>query len=187
MRNFFRISAATAALLVAGNLSSFAACNGDTGTETVLGAASGAAVGGLASHSVAGAAIGGIAGGVIGNAIGQSNNREDCRREAQYYDQQGENYSQGRQDAYPQRDYSPQAYQQRDYNQQRQDYERQWQNYQRERQAYYNRYPNASPTYAPDGYGRRYENRAYSDQPYSRSSQYPESRSSRFPDYPDGQ
>ena len=52
----------------------------------MLGAASGATVGGLASHSIAGAAIGGVAGGLIGNAIGQSNNREDCRRDAYYYD-----------------------------------------------------------------------------------------------------
>lgn len=59
-----------------------AACNGDTSTETVLGAGSGAAVGGLASHSLGGAAIGGVAGGLIGNAIGHSNNREDCRRQA---------------------------------------------------------------------------------------------------------
>jgi len=65
-----------------------AACNGDASTETVLGAGSGAAVGGLASHSIAGAAIGGVAGGLIGNAIGQSNNREDCRREAYYEDRQ---------------------------------------------------------------------------------------------------
>ena len=72
----------------------------DTGTETVLGAASGAAVGGLASHSVAGAAIGGIAGGLIGNAIGSSNNREDCRREA-YYDS---HYYNGDRYAY---DYTP--------------------------------------------------------------------------------
>lgn len=79
------IIAAAAIALGAGTLSASAACNGDTCTETVLGAASGAAVGGLASHSIAGAAVGGIAGGLIGNAIGSSNNREDCRREA-YYD-----------------------------------------------------------------------------------------------------
>src|SRR5579871_1781121 len=97
MRKLFHISAATAVILVAGSLSAFAACNGDTGTETVLGAASGAAVGGLASHSVAGAAVGGVAGGLIGNAVGQSNNREDCRREAQYYDRQRQDYYQGQQ------------------------------------------------------------------------------------------
>src|SRR3954471_8050368 len=85
MRSFAKIAAATAIVLAAGTASAMAACNGDTSTETVLGAASGATVGGLASHSVAGAAIGGIAGGLIGNAIGSSNNREDCRREA-YYD-----------------------------------------------------------------------------------------------------
>src|SRR3954471_3801567 len=65
-----------------------AACNGDASTETVLGAGSGAAVGGLASHSIAGAAIGGVACGLIRNAIRQSNNREDCRREAYYEDRQ---------------------------------------------------------------------------------------------------
>src|SRR5438874_276864 len=102
MRKLFLLSAATAALLVAGSVSAFAACNGDTGTETVLGAASGAAVGGLASRSVAGAAIGGVAGGLIGNAIGQSNNREDCRREAQYYDQQRQDYYADQQSGYGQ-------------------------------------------------------------------------------------
>jgi len=85
MRSFAKIAAAAVVALGAGTASAMAACNGDTSTETVLGAASGATVGGLASHSVAGAAIGGIAGGLIGNAIGSSNNREDCRREA-YYD-----------------------------------------------------------------------------------------------------
>ena len=85
MRSFAKIAAAAVVALGAGTASAYAACNGDTSTETVLGAASGATVGGLASHSVAGAAIGGIAGGLIGNAIGSSNNREDCRREA-YYD-----------------------------------------------------------------------------------------------------
>ena len=72
------------ALLVSGLsvMPALAACNGDTSTETVLGAGSGAAVGGLASHSLAGAAIGGVAGGLIGNAIGHSNNRDDCRRQA---------------------------------------------------------------------------------------------------------
>jgi branched-subunit amino acid ABC-type transport system permease component len=86
MRSFARTAAVAVIALAAGTASAMAACNGDTGTETVLGAASGATVGGLASHSVAGAAIGGIAGGLIGNAIGSSNNREDCRREAYYYD-----------------------------------------------------------------------------------------------------
>jgi len=72
------------ALLVSGLsvMHALAACNGDTSTETVLRAGSGAAVGGLASHSLAGAAIGGVAGGLIGNAIGHSNNRDDCRRQA---------------------------------------------------------------------------------------------------------
>jgi len=87
MRSFAKMTAAAVIALGAGTASAMAACNGDTSTETVLGAASGATVGGLASHSVAGAAIGGIAGGLIGNAIGSSNNREDCRREAYYYDQ----------------------------------------------------------------------------------------------------
>jgi hypothetical protein len=86
MRNFTRIAAAAAIVMAAGTASAYAACNGDTGTETVLGAGAGAAAGGLASHSIAGAAIGGVAGGLIGNAIGQSNNREDCRRDAYYYD-----------------------------------------------------------------------------------------------------
>ena len=86
MRSFTRIAAAAAVVLAAGTASAYAACNGDTGTETVLGAGAGAAAGGLASHSIAGAAIGGVAGGLIGNAIGQSNNREDCRRDAYYYD-----------------------------------------------------------------------------------------------------
>jgi hypothetical protein len=31
-----------------------------------------------------------VAGGVVGNAIGQSDNREDCRRNAYYYDRQRE-------------------------------------------------------------------------------------------------
>lgn len=84
MKSFARIAAATVLVLGAGTVSAFAACNGDTGSETALGAVSGAAVGGLASHSIAGAAIGGVAGGLIGNAIGSSNNREDCRRDAYY-------------------------------------------------------------------------------------------------------
>jgi surface antigen len=67
-------------------ISAAAACNGDTSTETILGAGSGAAVGGLASHSGVGAVVGGVAGGLIGNSIGRSNNREDCRREARAYD-----------------------------------------------------------------------------------------------------
>jgi len=86
MRSFARIAAAAAIVMAAGTASAYAACNGDTGTETVLGAGAGAAAGGLASHSIAGAAIGGVAGGLIGNAIGQSNNREDCRRDAYYHD-----------------------------------------------------------------------------------------------------
>ena len=73
--------------LGAGTISASAACDGDTSTETVLGAGSGAVVGGLASHSIAGAAIGGVAGGLIGNSIGHANNREDCRRDA-YYDRE---------------------------------------------------------------------------------------------------
>ena len=193
MRALFRISAAAAALLVAGSVSAFAACNGDAGTETVLGAASGAAVGGLASHSVAGAAIGGVAGGVIGNAIGQSNNREDCRREAQYYDRQGQGYYQGQQEAYGRDDYNNQTYSQQDYAQQRRDYEWQRQNYEQQRQAYDSRYPGASRYYS-DRYGRQYDNSAYGttysqssqypySQPYSQSSQYPYGRSSRYSDY----
>jgi hypothetical protein len=75
--------AGTALLAVSINaMPAVAACNGDTSTETVLGAGSGAAVGGLASHSLGGAVIGGVAGGVIGNAIGHNNNRHDCRRQA---------------------------------------------------------------------------------------------------------
>ena len=86
MRSFAKIAAAAAIVTVAGTASAYAACNGDTAPETTLGAVSGAAVGGLASHSVAGAAIGAIGGGLIGNAIGSANNREDCRRDAYYYD-----------------------------------------------------------------------------------------------------
>ena len=74
--------AAAAALLGAGTISASAACNGDTSTETALGAGSGALVGGLASHSVVGAVVGGVGGGLIGHAIGSSNNRADCRRAA---------------------------------------------------------------------------------------------------------
>src|SRR3954470_14378365 len=107
MRSFAKIAAATAIVLAAGTASAMAACNGDTSTETVLGAASGATVGGLASHSVAGAAIGGIAGGLIGNAIGSSNNREDCRREAYYYDRDRYAYAY---DAPPVVTYSSPAY-----------------------------------------------------------------------------
>lgn len=81
-----KIAAATVIALGAGTLSASAACNGDASTETALGAGSGALVGGLASHSLAGAAIGGVAGGLIGNSIGHANNREDCAREAYYYD-----------------------------------------------------------------------------------------------------
>lgn len=85
MKSFAKIAAAAVIALGAGTVAANAACNGDASTETVLGAGSGALVGGLASHSIAGAAIGGVAGGLIGNAIGQSNNREDCRRDAYYY------------------------------------------------------------------------------------------------------
>ena len=90
MKSFTRIAAAAVLAMGAGTVSAMAACNGDTSTETVLGAGSGALVGGLASHSVAGAAIGGVAGGLIGNSIGHSNNREDCRRDAYYYDRERE-------------------------------------------------------------------------------------------------
>jgi hypothetical protein len=176
MRKSLQLAGTTAVLLMAGSLSAFAACNGDTGTETVLGAASGAAVGGLASHSVAGAAIGGVAGGLIGNAIGQSNNREDCRREAQYYDQQGQSYYQG-QGAYDRGYYDQQTYQQQEYDRQRQDYERQRQAYEQQRQAYDNRYYSQAPDYYGDRYRGRYDNNGYSEQTYNRS---------RYSDYPDG-
>ena len=83
MTRFMTIAGAAAMLLAAGGISANAACNGDTGTETTLGAGSGALVGGLATHSWGGAIVGGVAGGVIGNSIGRSNNREDCRREAE--------------------------------------------------------------------------------------------------------
>src|SRR3954471_4965507 len=63
MRALFRISAAAAALLVAGSVSAFAACNGDTGTETVLGAASGAAVEGWLLTAVQAPRFGGARGG----------------------------------------------------------------------------------------------------------------------------
>lgn len=76
--------AAAVTLLGAGTISASAACNGDTSTETALGAGSGALVGGLASHSIVGAVVGGVGGGLIGNAIGHSNNRADCRRAAYY-------------------------------------------------------------------------------------------------------
>ena len=82
MTRFAKISAAAAIALAAGTISASAACNNDAGTETVLGAGSGALVGGLASHSIVGAAVGGVAGGLIGNTIGHSNNRADCRRAA---------------------------------------------------------------------------------------------------------
>lgn len=172
MMKLFKISMATAALLLAGNAAAFAACNGDTGTETVMGAASGAAVGGLASHSVAGAAVGGLAGGLIGNAIGQSNNRDDCRREAQYYDQQRQDYYHG-QGSYDRRYYDGQTYQQQDYEQQRREYERKRENYERERQAYNNRYYNGAPEYYSDHYGR-YDNDGNSDRSYRQLSQYPD-------------
>jgi hypothetical protein len=180
MRKLFQISAATAALLLVGSVSAFAACNGDTGTETVLGAASGAAVGGIASHSIAGAAIGGVAGGVIGHVIGQSNNREDCQHDAQYYGRQPQEYYQGQQDG--RGGYSQQSYSQQEYAQQLRDYQRQRQDYEQQRQAYYNRYSNA-PGYSTDRYGRQYYNNAYGNQTYSR---YPDSRSSRYSDYSDG-
>jgi hypothetical protein len=179
MLKLSRIAAASAAMFVFGTVSAFAACDRDAGTETVLGAASGAAVGGLASHSIAGAAIGGVAGGVIGNAIGQSNNREDCRREAQYYDQgqggyqgqgyQGQGYYEQQQTPYARQDYGRQAYQPR-YDQE-QDYALRLQEYERQRQAYYRRYPNASAYYG-NGYGQGYDNNPYGYQSYSPSSRY---------------
>ena len=86
MKTMLKIAAASLFLIGAGTLSANAACDDDASTETVLGAGSGALVGGLASHSIAGAAIGGVAGGLIGNSIGHSNNREDCRRDADYRD-----------------------------------------------------------------------------------------------------
>ena len=88
MKNIAKISAAAMLMLGAATVyatPALAACNRDASTETVLGAGSGALVGGLASNSVVGAAIGGVAGGLIGNSIGHANNREDCRREAEYY------------------------------------------------------------------------------------------------------
>ena len=100
----FALLAGTAMLLSGLSAApALAACNGDTSTETILGAGDGAAVGGLASHKLAGAAIGGVAGGLIGNAIGHSNNREDCRRQAYgedraYYGNRYRNY-----DTYPNR------------------------------------------------------------------------------------
>ncbi|OJT94810.1 MAG: hypothetical protein BGN82_09535 [Alphaproteobacteria bacterium 65-7] len=82
MTRITKIAGACAILLAAGTLSASAACNGDTSTETALGAGSGALVGGLASNSIGGALVGGVAGGLIGHTIGSSNNREDCRRGA---------------------------------------------------------------------------------------------------------
>jgi hypothetical protein len=107
MKNIARISMAAVLMLSAASLSTpaFAACNRDASTETVLGAGSGALVGGLASNSIAGAAIGGVAGGLIGNSIGHANNREDCRREAEYYrerdrlDVERQAYNEARRDA----------------------------------------------------------------------------------------
>jgi hypothetical protein len=84
MKRTAKIAAAAVIALGAGTVSAFAACNGDAGTETALGAGSGALVGGLASHSIVGAVVGGVAGGVIGNSIGHSNNRADCRRDRAY-------------------------------------------------------------------------------------------------------
>ena len=75
-----KIAAAAVIALGAGTISATAACNGDTSTETVLGAGSGALVGGLASHSIVGAAVGGVAGGLIGNSIGNANNPLWSRR-----------------------------------------------------------------------------------------------------------
>ena len=90
MKSFAKIAAAAVFALGAGTVAANAACDGDASTETVLGAGSGALVGGLASHSIVGAAVGGVAGGLIGNSIGHSNNREDCRRDAYYYDRDRE-------------------------------------------------------------------------------------------------
>src|SRR2546423_7745990 len=66
------------ALLALSSLPAAAACNGDTSTETILGAGSGAAVGGLASHNLGGAAVGGVARGFFGNPLWPSNNRGGC-------------------------------------------------------------------------------------------------------------
>ena len=67
MKRLAKIAAAAVIALGAGTVAASAACNGDTSTETVLGAGSGALVGGLASHSIVGAAVGGVAGGLIEN------------------------------------------------------------------------------------------------------------------------
>jgi len=95
MNHLAKITAAAVIALAAGTGSAYAACDGDTSTETLLGAGSGAAVGGLASHSLVGAAVGGVAGGLIGNSIGHSNNRADCRRAARHanrgYRREGDN------------------------------------------------------------------------------------------------
>jgi hypothetical protein len=80
MKYIVLVAAAAVLAIGAGIMPASAACNGDTSTETALGAGSGALVGGLASHSIVGAVVGGVGGGLIGNAIGHSNNREDCRR-----------------------------------------------------------------------------------------------------------
>lgn len=115
MKSFAKIAAAATILVAAGSVSAYAACDGDTGTETALGAVSGAAVGGLASHSIAGAAIGGVAGGLIGNAIGSANNREDCRREADaYYRERSYAYNDVPADSYVDR-YGTVHYYNRDY------------------------------------------------------------------------
>lgn len=82
MNRFAKHTAMAAIVLSVAALPAYADCNRNTGTETALGAGSGALVAGLASNSLGGAIIGGLAGGLIGNAIGQSNNREDCRRQA---------------------------------------------------------------------------------------------------------
>src|SRR5882757_10497571 len=105
MNRLAKIAAAAAMALGAGTISATAACNNDASTETVLGAGSGALVGGLASHSIVGAAVGGVAGGLIGNSIGHSNNREDCRRDAYYYDRERERQAYNRPpDAYVDRE-----------------------------------------------------------------------------------
>lgn len=87
MKNFAKFAAAGALTIGFSAIAApaFADCNNDTGTETALGAGSGALVGGLASHSWGGAIIGGVAGGLIGNSIGNANNAADCRAQARAY------------------------------------------------------------------------------------------------------
>ena len=98
MNRFVILAGAAAVAVATSTIPASAACNGDTSSETVLGAGSGALVGGLASHSIAGAAVGGVAGGLIGHSIGRSNNREDCRRAARAYDREAarDRYPDGR-------------------------------------------------------------------------------------------